>query len=63
MPFDISKNGHMDAECKLLGDACQVAVEIRGEDTYSASSEDVRKAQNESILKKVKEWSTFISTS
>lgn len=53
----------MDAECKLLGDACQVAVEIRGEDTYSASSEDVRKAQNESILKKVKEWSTFISTS
>ncbi|XP_044763391.1 anion exchange protein 3 isoform X2 [Coccinella septempunctata] len=53
MPFDISKNGHLDAESKLLGDNNHVAVEIRGEDTYSASSEDVRKAQNESILKKI----------
>ncbi|XP_045464618.1 anion exchange protein 2 isoform X2 [Harmonia axyridis] len=53
MPFEISKNGHLDAESKLLGDSGHIAVEIRGEETYSASSEDVRKAQNESILKKI----------
>ncbi|KAK9877218.1 hypothetical protein WA026_016966 [Henosepilachna vigintioctopunctata] len=56
IPFEVSgniKNGHLDAECKLLGDNNHIAVDIRGEETYSASSEDVRKGRNDTILKKI----------
>ncbi|KAL3284873.1 hypothetical protein HHI36_019010 [Cryptolaemus montrouzieri] len=56
LPLDGSgnlKNGHLDAETKLLGDNSHIAVEIRGEETYSASSEDVRKSRNDTILKKI----------